>query len=241
MWLALETATDRASVALGAGAADAVEEDLSGARRHAAALLPMVQAVLRRRGASLAQVTGLLLSDGPGSFTGLRVGASAAKAFARARGVPLRTAPSLLVRAIGVAGRAAPGSLVLAVSDALRGEVYAGAFRIGPERVVTELVPGVWRPDALSALGLAPAVLAGDLPDALRVVLEERTGLAMVGPPEGAPRATGLIALAAMEGGTTAVPDPMAWEPVYGRPAEAQARWEIAHGRPLPDSAGGSR
>jgi hypothetical protein len=28
------------------------------------------------------------------------------------------------------------------------------------------------------------------------------------------------------------------WEPVYGRPAEAQARWEKAHGRPLPDSVG---
>ena len=35
MWLALETATDRASVAVGRAAADAVEESLSGARRHA--------------------------------------------------------------------------------------------------------------------------------------------------------------------------------------------------------------
>ena len=30
------------------------------------------------------------------------------------------------------------------------------------------------------------------------------------------------------------------WEPNYGRPAEAQARWETAHGRPLPDSIGSS-
>jgi tRNA A37 threonylcarbamoyladenosine modification protein TsaB len=41
-WLALDTATDRASVALGASAGDAVEESLSGARRHAAALVPMI-------------------------------------------------------------------------------------------------------------------------------------------------------------------------------------------------------
>ena len=105
MWLALETATDRASVAVGRTAADAVEESLTGARRHAGALLPMIQAALRRRGIGLDAITGLIVSDGPGSFTGLRVGATAAKALARARGLPLRTAPSLLARAAGVAGR----------------------------------------------------------------------------------------------------------------------------------------
>lgn len=239
MWLALETATDRASVAVGLAADDAVEESLSGARRHAAALLPMVEAALGRRGVSLDEVTELIVSDGPGSFTGLRVGATAAKALARARGLPLRTAPSLLARAAGVAGGS--GSLVLAVSDALRGDVYAGLFRFGPGRVVTELEPGVWRPEALVGLGLAPDVLVGEAPDAARRELERSTGLAMIVPPEGAPRAAALIALAAREGGAREVPDPSEWEPLYGRPAEAQARWEIAHGRPLPDATGGRR
>jgi tRNA threonylcarbamoyladenosine biosynthesis protein TsaB len=238
MWLALETATDRASVALGEGAGDAVEESLTGARRHAGALLPMIQAVLRRRGAALEQVTGLVVSDGPGSFTGLRVGASAAKALARARGLPLWTAPSLMARAIALPDRG--GSLVLAVSDALRGEVYAGAFRFLTGRVVTELEPGVWRPESLAALELEPHALVGDVPPAARAVLERWTGLAMVGPPEGSPRATGLIALTSMDGGARLVADPADWEPVYGRPAEAQARWEMAHGRPLPDSVGGA-
>jgi tRNA threonylcarbamoyladenosine biosynthesis protein TsaB len=75
MWLALETATDRASVAIGEGAEDAVEESLSGARRHAGALIPMIETVLRRRAVTLDQVSGVVVSDGPGSFTGLRVGA----------------------------------------------------------------------------------------------------------------------------------------------------------------------
>jgi tRNA threonylcarbamoyladenosine biosynthesis protein TsaB len=239
MWLALETATDRASVAIGEGAGDAVEERLDGARRHAGALLPMVEAVLRRRGATLEQVTGVVVSDGPGSFTGLRVGASAAKAFVRARGVPLRAAPSLMARALAGVGRDA--ALVLAVSDALRGEVYAGGFRFSPGRVVTELGPGVWRPEALAELDLAPDALVGEVPPDARSVLERWTGLEMVLPPEGSPHATGLIALVTMAGGARPVEDPSEWEPVYGRPAEAQARWEIAHGRPLPDSVGGSR
>jgi tRNA threonylcarbamoyladenosine biosynthesis protein TsaB len=239
MWLALETATDRASVAIGETADDAVEESLTGARRHAGALLPMVQAVLRRRGAALEQVAGVVVSDGPGSFTGLRVGASAAKALVRARRVPLRAAPSLMARALAGAG---PGQgRVLAVSDALRGEVYAGAFRFLAGQVVTELEPGVWRPDSLAELDLAPDALVGEVPPAARSVLERWSGLEMVGPPGGSPRATGLIALVTMAGGARLVPEAAAWEPVYGRPAEAQARWEITHGRPLPDSVGGSR
>jgi tRNA threonylcarbamoyl adenosine modification protein YeaZ len=239
MWLAIETATDRASVAIGLSESDVVETEVTGARRHAAALLPAIAELLRRRGASLDDLGRVALADGPGSFTGLRVGATAAKALARARHLPLRTAPSLMARAAGVA--AEPGSLVLAVSDALRGEVYAGAFRFDSGGVRTELEPGVQRPESLATLGLSPAVLVGDAPAAVRDLLERSTGLSMITPPEGAPRATALLGLAGMEGGARELPDPPEWEPFYGRPAEAQARWEIAHGRPLPDPTSGAR
>jgi hypothetical protein len=84
-------------------------------------------------------------------------------------------------------------------------------------------------------------VLVGEVPAAAREALERSTGLTIVAPPRGAATATALIALTALPGGAREVPDPSDWEPVYGRPAEAQARWEIAHGRPLPDPAGGGR
>jgi tRNA threonylcarbamoyladenosine biosynthesis protein TsaB len=199
----------------------------------------MIETVLRRRGVTLDQVSGVVVSDGPGSFTGLRVGASVGKALARARGLPLWTAPSLMVRAAGVAS--AGRRLVLAVSDALRGDIYAAALRFEPGRIRTELEPGVWRPEALAELDLAPDALVGEVPPVAVAVLERRTGLEMICPPEGAPHAARLIGLVAMEGGARRVEDAPGWEPVYGRPAEAQARWEIAHGRPLPDSVGGSR
>jgi tRNA threonylcarbamoyladenosine biosynthesis protein TsaB len=239
MWLALETATDRASVAVGESVADAVEESLTGARRHAGALFPMIAAALRRRGVTLDRLSGVVVSDGPGSFTGLRVGASVAKALVRARGLALWTAPSLVVRAAGATGDG--NRLVLAVSDALRGDLYAAAVRFDRGRVTVELEPGVWRPEALARLQLAPEVLVGEVPPPAAAVLEEWTGLRLVGPPDGAPHAARLIGLAAMEGGARRVEDAGAWEPVYGRPAEAQARWETAHGRPLPDSVGGTR
>jgi tRNA threonylcarbamoyladenosine biosynthesis protein TsaB len=201
--------------------------------------LPMVSRALARRGVTLDDVEALALSDGPGSFTGLRVGAAVAKALVQARGIALYVAPSLMVRAAGAAP--GDGTLVLAVSDALRGEVYAGAFRFEPERVTVELAPGVRRPEELAELLPRPAHLVGDLPPAVAVAVETWAGRPLLRSPEGAARAGALLDLIARAGGARRLEDVTSWEPEYGRPAEAQARWETAHGRPLPHPAGGSR
>jgi hypothetical protein len=50
--------------------------------------------------------------------------------------------------------------------------------------------------------------------------------------------AHGLLALMRYEGAVHRLPVPATAEPVYGRPAEAQAQWEARHGRPFPDSSG---
>ena len=235
MLLALDTATDRASLALGIPGYEPLEESIGGARRHAAALLPAIQRLLQRAGASLGDLRGLVLSDGPGSFTGLRVGASVVKALVQARSLPLWTAPSLLVRA---AGAARDDALVLAVANALRGEVYAAAYRFLPGGIQTELIPSVRRPEELVASGLRPTAVVGEAPAEIVAILEHWVGKQMIGPPDGSPRAARLLDLVGRWGGACPVDAVQEWEPVYGRPAEAQARWESAHGRPLPDSVG---
>ncbi|HEY7634263.1 MAG TPA: tRNA (adenosine(37)-N6)-threonylcarbamoyltransferase complex dimerization subunit type 1 TsaB [Gemmatimonadales bacterium] len=237
MWLAIDTATDQASVALGHSRDDAVEENLAGARRHAGALVPMIDRLLRRRRLSLSQLSGLAMSDGPGSFTGLRVGAAAMKALSQARGLPLWVAPSLLVRAAGQAGE---GKLVLTLAYALRGEIYAAAYRFVGDRIMSQLPPTVTRPEALSSAIPRPDLLVGDAPADLTLPLEAWIGRSMIRPPDGAPSARQLIGLIGRPGGAREIADVEQWEPLYGRPAEAQARWETAHGRPLPDSVGSS-
>ena len=216
MLLAIDTATDRASVALGAAGSEPLEENLAGARRHASALLPMIQALLRRAAASLDDVRGIVLSDGPGSFTGLRVGASVAKALVQARGVPLWVAPSLLVRAAGVAQ---DNQLVLAVSSALRGELYAAAYRFLGAEIHTELIPSVRRPDELDG-GVAPA-RSGRGRSAGRYLC----GAGGVGGPASdraaamAPPMPGeLLRLVGRPGGARRVEAAADWEPVYGTP-----------------------
>lgn len=235
MWLALDTATERASVALGVLGGTPLEETIGGARRHAAALLPTVQRLLQRAGASLDDLRGIVLSDGPGSFTGLRVGASVAKALVQARGLPLWTAPSLLVRA---AAAARDEALVLSIANALRGQVYAAAYRFLPDAIQTELIPSVRRPEELVGSALQPAIVIGDAPPDILAILERWVGRPVIGPPDSFPRAALLLGLVGRNGGARKLEATRDWEPVYGRPAEAQARWESTHGRSLPDSVG---
>lgn len=238
MRLALETATDRASVAVGRAQADAVEESISGARRHAGALLSMIESVLKRAGIRLDSITDVIVSDGPGSFTGLRVGAAVAKGIVRTHRAALWAAPSLMVRAGGV--ERCTGA-VLAVSDALRGEVYAAAYRFTGTEVITELAPTVCRPEDLVHRLSPPSAIVGDVPPPASGMLERWSGHQIVTSPAGAADARVLLGLADKTGGARPITDPSGWEPVYGRPAEAQARWELTHGRPLPDPAGNPR
>jgi tRNA A37 threonylcarbamoyladenosine modification protein TsaB len=124
------------------------------------------------------------------------------------------------------------------VNDALRGEIYAAVYRFDGERIETLLPPGVHRPDQLAAEAPTPVVIAGDHTAAGASLRQSWPGCVVVGAPAGAPHARTLLGLVNRPGGATRVEQVEAWQPVYGRPAEAQARWETAHGRPLPDSIG---
>jgi len=221
--LALDAASDRLSIAVDRDGGPAVEEHLQGARRHAGALLPLIDGILARLGAGPPDVSVVAVADGPGSFTGLRVSFAAAKALA-AEGAALLTAPSLLVRAAGVAR---PGERVLVVSSALRGEVYAGAWRIDLARGIDELLSP--RTITIRDIPVLPAFdrAIGDGPEDF---------LSALGATRVWPDASTLLRLIGVRGGAAPVASPPDFEPQYGRPAEAAAKWEREHGRPLPDS-----
>lgn len=241
MWLALDTSGDTASVAVGlAGTSPRAEASLHGARGHARAILPMIDKVLAEAGLDgVGAITGLLLADGPGSFTGLRVAASVVKAIAHADDLPVRTAPSLLLLAAGALPR--PVGPVLAVIDALRGECYAAVYEFTAGTVTTHLPPTVLTPDDLAARvrPLGVKAVTGFAPEPVLGALHTALGAARLSPPPaGAPV---LLALLALGGALTSVADIRHWEPVYGRPAEAQRKWEERHGRPLPPAAGDPR
>lgn len=231
--LGIETATDRLSVALSRPGAAVVERHLDGARRHAAALLPMVAALLDESGTPLSSVNVLALADGPGSFTGLRVGAAAAKALARASpGLAVWTASSLMVRAAGVAGH---GTRVLVVTSALRGELYAACYRLDlPAGIETLTAPGLATPESLH--GQAPDLVVADAQEKIVERLAAQFEVPLVRGTASLPSAAALLTLLGPAGGARSIEGLDDWEPTYGRPAEAQVKWEAVHGRALPDS-----
>ena len=232
--LGIETATDRLSVAACRPEAPVLERHLDGARRHAAALLPMMAALLEEGGIRLGSVEALAVAGGPGSFTGLRVGAAAVKALSLTNpAMAVWTASSLMVRGAGVAPP--HGARVLVVTSALRGELYAACYRFDlPGGVETVLPPGLATPESLH--GQAPDLLVADAPDKLVERLAAQFAVPLVRGPASLPAAAALLSLVGVPGGAEPVARLDDWEPDYGRAAEAQVKWEAAHGRPLPDS-----
>jgi tRNA threonylcarbamoyladenosine biosynthesis protein TsaB len=197
----------------------------------------MIDRMLTEAGlAGADELTGVLLADGPGSFTGLRVSASVAKAMVLTRRLQLRTAPSLLVLAAGALP--SPTGPVLTVIDALRGELYGAIYELRDGKVLTHLAPTVGTPDALIALAtpFAPRAVTGQATEPVLVHLHQALGAArLVAPPAGAPV---LLSLLAVGDALEPIVDVRRWEPTYGRPAEAQRKWEETHGRPLPPATG---
>lgn len=229
--IAIDSATDRLSVAAQAGDAPAVELTVDGARQHAVRLLPLIGDALAAVARTLDALDIVAVADGPGSFTGLRVGITAAKAIVAGTGASFWTAPSLLVRA---AAGSRGDERVLAMTSALRGEVYAGVWRFSPDRAITCLLPP--RTIGPGDLARIPEVdrVVGDGPDDLVHALLGARKLS--GIDAAPPRATTLLELIGVVGGARRIDETATWEPTYGRPAEAQVKWEREHGRPLPDS-----
>lgn len=231
--LGIETATDRATVALGDAGGAWEHAALEGARRQAAGLLPLVDGVLRRAGVRIPDLAAIVVGDGPGSFTGLRVGWALARGLAHERGIPLFAVPSLMAHARSAAFAAGVGARpVAACFDALRGQVFAGVYRFDGDRVDTLLAP-----DVLTVAELVrrspelPALATGDGAVRYADEIARWTGVAPLAVADAVPAAWSLIALGAE---SRALTEPATAEPVYGRPAEAQAKWEARHGRPLP-------
>jgi tRNA threonylcarbamoyladenosine biosynthesis protein TsaB len=234
-WIAVETSGDRASAAVALPGGTVIEELVTGTRQHASELVPAIDRMLSRSGVKITQLRGIVVSEGPGSFTGLRIGATVAKALAHVHAWPLRRASALSVIARGAWRAKGSGhQRVLAVTDALRGEVYAALYHIHPTALQAVMEPAVLAPGELAHWPAADLVASSlDLPPLV--------GGLRVGGDASLPTAATLLDLLEVEGGTAPVHDLETWEPEYGRPAEAQARWEAQHGRRLPHSSGTTR
>ena len=166
MLLAIDTCGALGGVALGSASASGAPEfwfrELAG-KTFSERLLTTIEEVLEVASVALDQLSGVVVVSGPGSFTGIRIGVSAAKGLCEGLGIPV-----IALSRLELLARQTDDGSAVAVLDAGRSEFFAGFYREG----VCETEALLTR-DALSQ-----AVVGGELPV---VVCEETVFGAVVG------------------------------------------------------------
>ena len=131
--LALDTATEACSAAVWVDGA-VLERHKLTPRRHAALILPMLEAVLAEAGLSIKQLDAIAVGRGPGAFTGVRIAIGIAQGIAFAADLPVAPISTLAALALGAA-REFGHSHIAAALDARMGEVYWGAYAVAGNTV----------------------------------------------------------------------------------------------------------
>jgi len=216
--LAFDTASEACSAAVLDGGRLVSRSEVIG-RGHAEALMPMIAAVMAEARVSFDDLERIVVTTGPGSFTGVRVGIAAARGFALVGSVPVVGISTLAAHA-DRARATHPGEVVLAVLAAGRGELYGAVYAADG----TEAVPAAAASAAhFAALVAEGTVLAGSGADAVAELLP--------GPVAVAHRDTAVDIAVLCRLGARA-PEPSAPpRPLYLRPPDAkpQQAARIAH------------
>jgi tRNA threonylcarbamoyladenosine biosynthesis protein TsaB len=129
MLLAIDSCGSTGGVALGGisvvGAVNPWSRELAG-RTYSEQLLTTVAEMLSEAHVQLCNLSGVVVVRGPGSFTGIRIGVSAAKGLAEGLAIPV-----IALSRLELLARQCPGGSAVAVLDAGRGEFFAGFYREG--------------------------------------------------------------------------------------------------------------
>ena len=139
--LAVDTAGKSAAVAILRDDTLLYETQCNNGMTHSETLLPMIDTALRACGLTMedidltpAQLDLYAVTNGPGSFTGLRIGLSVVKGLALPRQIPCAGVSTMAALAYGLAGE----GTVIGAQDARRGQVYWGAFDLATHTRLTE-------------------------------------------------------------------------------------------------------
>ena len=140
----IETSTECCSVALSRGAQILARRVDETPRQQSAMLAPYIADILRETGLQASDLDAVAVSEGPGSYTGLRVGVSTAKGICFGADKPLIGIDTLQILALQASGSF---HRIVAMIDARRMEVYAASFD-GEARKIGETEPVILTPDS---------------------------------------------------------------------------------------------
>lgn len=172
--LILDTSTSTGSVALCRGEHLLAEIVVDSLASHSDKLLMHVEQILEEQTCRLADIAAFAVIDGPGSFTGLRVGVAAAKGLAHACQRPLFGVSSLHLLAAGLPFASMP---VCALIDARKKEVYSATFSTVTGSPVLLDAPQVVPPQRYLEEMTSPALFVGSGAVLYRDLIDDRFGL----------------------------------------------------------------
>ncbi|NLL18242.1 MAG: tRNA (adenosine(37)-N6)-threonylcarbamoyltransferase complex dimerization subunit type 1 TsaB [Clostridia bacterium] len=227
--LAIESATNVAGLALVAEETVIAEATLNTGKTHSQRLMPMLARLLDEAELQLEELDGIVVSGGPGSFTGLRIGMATAKGLAYAVQKPLVTVSTLDSLALNCTGRT---ELICPILNARRNEVYSAVYRVSSEGELQMVMPyRALPPKELIAFlrqREEQVVFLGDgvpvFGDLLFNELKDRCELAS--PLDSLPRAAALGWLGIRKLKKGEIADLATAKPFYIRPSEAEVTWQ---------------
>ena len=169
--LAIDTALDACAAAvLDTGTSQMIgRESLAMKRGHAEALMPLIARVMKDAGLPFAALDRIAVTAGPGSFTGLRVGLSAARGIALAAGKPVVGLTTLSAYAAPVVSESGEQPVISAI-DARHDQVYFqavsgdGSVLIPPQVAPVAEMLAAWRFGPPQLVGNAAQILADRWP-----------------------------------------------------------------------------
>lgn len=123
--LAIDSSGLTASVAVLSDGIILSEYSVNNKKTHSQTLLPMIEEAVNQSGVILSELDAVAIAEGPGSFTGLRIGASTVKGLCLALKIPVIPVSTLAGLANNMSGC---GMIVCPIMDARRNQVYTAAY-----------------------------------------------------------------------------------------------------------------
>lgn len=230
IWLGIDTANTPLSIAIVKDGDLLAEENSAMAVNHSLRAMPAIEELLTKAGLVPADIDAIAVSEGPGSYTGVRIGVTIAKTLAWTLGKPLVGVSSLKALA---ANAVFFNGLICPIVDARRNNVYSGAYQWNEGQLTEVIEDGHYSlEEFIHKLEQqeGPVLFIGKDTAMHEQQIVERLGQRAIIAPfhVDLPRASSLIYIATQ---SEQEADVHAFVPEYRRIAEAEANWLKEQGK----------
>lgn len=219
MLLAIDTATSKIGIALYNGVEVLHEAVWQSPYRHTVELAPAIEEALHRTNLSMDDLEAIGLAIGPGSYTGLRIGAAVAKGIALARKLALVAVPTFDI--LAAVFPADPELQMAVVIEAGRSRLAVGWYEVQDGVWQSAKEPELFTPKELSKAIRTPTLVCGELDEDLRKILGRKHKNVILTSPAASLRRPAFLAEIAWESWQKGeISDPESIAPVYLQTSE---------------------